>query len=66
MPLETRCPICKRTVNDQMPEFPFCTERCRILDLGAWASEEYRISSPAIGEELPERRPLGSDAEDDV
>ena len=28
------------------PEMPFCSERCRIIDLGAWASEEYRISTP--------------------
>ena len=26
---------------------PFCSERCRALDLGAWASESYRVASPA-------------------
>jgi endogenous inhibitor of DNA gyrase (YacG/DUF329 family) len=29
------------------PDFPFCSERCRLIDLGKWASEEYRVSEPA-------------------
>jgi endogenous inhibitor of DNA gyrase (YacG/DUF329 family) len=28
------------------PEFPFCSERCRIIDLGKWASGGYVISTP--------------------
>jgi endogenous inhibitor of DNA gyrase (YacG/DUF329 family) len=28
------------------PEFPFCSERCRVIDLGKWASGAYVISSP--------------------
>lgn len=31
-----------------MPHFPFCTERCKLLDLGNWASEKYVISESAI------------------
>ena len=27
-------------------DFPFCSERCRLLDLGKWASGEYVIASP--------------------
>jgi endogenous inhibitor of DNA gyrase (YacG/DUF329 family) len=42
-----RCPICKKEVAIGSPEFPFCSERCRTIDLGNWASEEYRISTPA-------------------
>ena len=42
------CPICKKPVNLGDPDFPFCSERCRILDLGAWSSEKYRISSSAV------------------
>ncbi len=38
------CPICrKRTVWKDNPYRPFCSERCRLIDLGKWASEEYRI-----------------------
>ena len=42
-----RCPICKKEVEPANPEFPFCSGRCRIIDLGNWASEEYKIPSPA-------------------
>ena len=42
-----KCPICKKDVQPGNPEFPFCSERCRILDLGNWASEKYVISAPA-------------------
>jgi endogenous inhibitor of DNA gyrase (YacG/DUF329 family) len=31
-------------------EFPFCSERCRLLDLGAWASEKYVVSDPVFDE----------------
>jgi uncharacterized protein len=42
-----KCPICKKEVEPGAPDFPFCSERCRIIDLGNWASEEYKISTPA-------------------
>jgi endogenous inhibitor of DNA gyrase (YacG/DUF329 family) len=45
--MKTRCPICKKEVALGSPDFPFCSERCRIIDLGNWASEKYVISSPA-------------------
>jgi len=42
------CPYCKKVeVKLGDPDFPFCSERCRLLDLGAWASEKYVISTPA-------------------
>jgi endogenous inhibitor of DNA gyrase (YacG/DUF329 family) len=41
-----RCPICKKPVKHGEPEFPFCSERCRLIDLGKWASGAYVISSP--------------------
>jgi endogenous inhibitor of DNA gyrase (YacG/DUF329 family) len=47
-----KCPICKKDVQLGDPEAPFCSERCRIIDLGNWASEKYVISSPARPEEL--------------
>jgi endogenous inhibitor of DNA gyrase (YacG/DUF329 family) len=40
-----RCPICKKEVTLGSPEFPFCSERCRIIDLGNWSSEKYKIPS---------------------
>jgi uncharacterized protein len=41
-----KCPICKKAVKNGDPDFPFCGERCRLLDLGKWASGAYVISSP--------------------
>ena len=40
------CPICKKKiVYDQNNEFrPFCSKKCKLIDLGAWASEDYSIS----------------------
>jgi len=41
-----RCPICKTPVKSSDPDFPFCSQRCRAIDLGKWASGQYVISSP--------------------
>ena len=39
------CPVCKKeTAWNDNPFRPFCSERCRLMDLGKWASEEYRIA----------------------
>jgi len=40
------CPICKKPVAFTAPDMPFCSERCRVIDLGEWASEKYVISTP--------------------
>lgn len=41
-----RCPSCKAIVLKKEPEFPFCSERCRLIDLGKWASGAYVVSIP--------------------
>ncbi len=46
-----KCPICKKEVAKGSPYVPFCSDRCRLIDLGNWASEKYRISTPAQPEE---------------
>ncbi|MDD5350086.1 MAG: DNA gyrase inhibitor YacG [Chthoniobacteraceae bacterium] len=58
-----RCPICGRE-NDFFAEplGPFCTVRCKQVDLGKWLGEEYRISEPLDADaledgELPEVPP---------
>ncbi|MCW8886593.1 MAG: DNA gyrase inhibitor YacG [Motiliproteus sp.] len=48
------CPQCQKPVDlSKKTEFrPFCSERCRLIDLGAWASEDYQIDGqPMTGEE---------------
>jgi uncharacterized protein len=42
-----KCPICKTTVKLGDPDFPSCSDRCRVRDLGNWSAERYVISSPA-------------------
>lgn len=39
----SNCPICKRRVKRDAPDFPFCSEHCRFVDLGRWFGEEYRV-----------------------
>lgn len=46
-----RCPTCRKLVLRSDPEFPFCGERCRIIDLGKWASGGYVISTPVTDPE---------------
>ena len=49
--MKHRCPICKRATDSELDkDFPFCSERCRLLDLGAWASEKYAVSDPIFDE----------------
>jgi len=44
--LKLKCPICKKPVSAKDTDFPFCSERCRLIDLGKWASGAYVITSP--------------------
>ncbi len=44
--IKLRCPICKKAVKNTHADFPFCSERCRLIDLGKWASGAYTIVSP--------------------
>jgi endogenous inhibitor of DNA gyrase (YacG/DUF329 family) len=52
-----RCPICKREfTREESTAVPFCSERCRTIDLGRWLGEEYGM--PAVpdpeADEFPE------------
>jgi len=41
-----KCPICKKEVAFTDPYMPFCSERCKVIDLGNWASGKYVIPEP--------------------
>ena len=47
--LTSRCPTCRKKLSfeqaSDLPFFPFCSERCRLVDLGKWADGSYRIST---------------------
>jgi uncharacterized protein len=48
------CPICKKKVTRDNPDFPFCSERCRLIDLGNWATGKYVI--PGVPTSKPEEQ----------
>ena len=64
-----RCPTCRNIVLAKSEDFPFCSDRCRLLDLGKWASGDYKISTPIQDPDLLEelarskanRHPSGND-----
>jgi len=55
-----KCPICKKEVAFGDRFMPFCSERCKLLDLGNWITEKYVISTPI--EPRPEGEQEGEDA----
>jgi endogenous inhibitor of DNA gyrase (YacG/DUF329 family) len=61
-----KCPICHRPTSwEDNPHRPFCSERCKLLDFGAWANEEYTVpaeeAAPSLeeGEHMPAGAPEG-------
>lgn len=63
--VKLHCPICKKAVKSTDPDFPFCSNRCRIIDLGKWASGAYVVSSPAtdIDEPIRDHNPEDPDGD---
>jgi endogenous inhibitor of DNA gyrase (YacG/DUF329 family) len=56
-----RCPICAKPMSGQAaewPDYPFCSAKCRKIDLGRWLGEKYRV--PAENQRPPE-----ADSKDD-
>jgi endogenous inhibitor of DNA gyrase (YacG/DUF329 family) len=54
------CPICKREVDESAKGqkggfFPFCSERCKLIDLGRWLSGKYQI--PVRPQDNPDGAP---------
>jgi endogenous inhibitor of DNA gyrase (YacG/DUF329 family) len=65
-----RCPVCNREFDTaKSPALPFCSERCRTIDLGRWLGETYSV--PVVpdheADEVPEKPPgmNGDGAADD-
>jgi endogenous inhibitor of DNA gyrase (YacG/DUF329 family) len=64
--VKLRCPICKKAVRSTDADFPFCSDHCRTIDLGKWASGAYVIASPVTdADEDVQDRPA-EDSEDDA
>jgi endogenous inhibitor of DNA gyrase (YacG/DUF329 family) len=62
-----RCPICSKPYEiaalDELPSFPFCSERCRLIDLGRWADGKYVIPGGAAPTPNEPPREDGHDSE---
>jgi endogenous inhibitor of DNA gyrase (YacG/DUF329 family) len=59
--IKAQCPTCQKPNTWSVENLfrPFCSERCKLIDLGEWASEGHRI----VGEEVPKDE---SSSEDDL
>lgn len=66
-PRLVRCPQCGRPVawTVESKWRPFCSERCKTLDLGAWLSERYRVPADEAPGESPPDTPSGEPGRDD-
>ncbi|HTV50512.1 MAG TPA: DNA gyrase inhibitor YacG [Steroidobacteraceae bacterium] len=58
-PARVKCPTCGRTIewSSASPYRPFCSERCKLIDLGAWLAEQRAVagdSAASEGEPPPE------------
>ena len=49
---DRRCPTCKGTLAPRRENraWPFCSDRCRLSDLGRWFGEAYRIPAERVGD----------------
>ncbi|NDD74064.1 MAG: DNA gyrase inhibitor YacG [Gammaproteobacteria bacterium] len=59
-----KCPSCSRPIewNDGFPFRPFCSERCRMVDLGAWLTESHVIPGESIDDlDLREATPAAGE-----
>ena len=46
-----QCPICDLPMPAspiEYPDFPFCSKRCRVIDLGRWLGEDYKVASREV------------------
>ncbi|MGH8148811.1 MAG: DNA gyrase inhibitor YacG [Steroidobacteraceae bacterium] len=65
-----KCPTCGRSIpwSKESPLRPFCSERCKLIDLGGWLSEERRIADDESAAEGGLERPgsvgLADDSEE--
>jgi endogenous inhibitor of DNA gyrase (YacG/DUF329 family) len=64
--MKVTCPNCKKTT-DYSPENlsrPFCSERCKLIDLGQWADEKYAVPGETVSKEALENPDYGDEEGD--
>jgi uncharacterized protein len=70
------CPTCRAEIvvsdgalSDALPHaaaglpryFPFCSQRCKMVDLGRWFNEDYKITRPIQSSDIPDSLPADGD-----
>ena len=61
-PQGVKCPTCRRDIDwSSSPFRPFCSERCRMIDLGAWLSEQRSITGDTAQPESDSEGGLSED-----
>ncbi|MHC4596888.1 MAG: DNA gyrase inhibitor YacG [Planctomycetota bacterium] len=70
--MKHRCPVCHKTVNaspqaqsEEAKFFPFCSRRCKLIDLGAWLDVKYKIVSRSQSQKSGEPSDTSSDGPSD-
>jgi endogenous inhibitor of DNA gyrase (YacG/DUF329 family) len=62
--MSLECPICGKVAKADRPavwpQFPFCSPRCRLIDLGRWLGEAYRLPAADEGQLMPDSDDDGS------
>ena len=55
--IQTSCPVCQNAMRGeslaQWPQYPFCSKRCKLIDLGRWLGGTYRLPSEEQEEDAP-------------
>jgi endogenous inhibitor of DNA gyrase (YacG/DUF329 family) len=64
--MKVKCPICHKEMEwEQNPYRPFCSKRCKLIDLGQWATERYRVPGDKSLSEVDQSASGGEEREDE-
>jgi len=68
--IQGRCPTCSKSYQvktlDDLPSFPFCSPRCRLIDFGRWIDGKHTIPGPPMPQQAQdEQDESSSDSSDD-
>ncbi len=57
--MKVLCPVCERVMQGQgrseWPEFPFCSRRCKLIDLGRWLNGSYSLPAEPTEDDYSEK-----------